>query len=59
MKQAIFFIGIGILTIIGGINYNEYRLIPEFLYYVFGAVAIIFGIYKLFTDTSDIDEPTS
>lgn len=53
MKQAIFYIGIGILVIIGGLNYGPNRMIPEILYYVFGAFAIIFGIYKLFAGTDD------
>ena len=53
MKQSILYIVMGALVIIGGLRYNEYRLIPEFLYYVFGGTLIVFGIYKLVSTTSD------
>lgn len=53
MKQSIFYIIIGILVIIGGLRYNEFRVIPEFLYYIFGGFAIVFGIYKLFTSATE------
>ena len=53
MKRPILNIILGIVVIIGGLRYNEYRLIPEFLYYVFGGIAIIFGIYKLLTNETE------
>lgn len=53
MKQSILYIIIGILVIIGGLRYNEFRLIPEFLYYIFGGFAIVFGIYKLFASATE------
>lgn len=56
MKQALLYIVIGLLVILGGLRYNEFRLIPEFLYYVFGSIAIVFGIYKLFTGTTEAEK---
>jgi len=56
MKQALSYMILGVLVIIGGITYNQHRLIPEFLYYVFGGVSIIFGIYKLLASAADSDE---
>jgi hypothetical protein len=53
MKQPILYIVLGGVVIIGGLRYNEHRLIPEFLYYVFGSIAIIFGIYKLMTNETE------
>ena len=53
MKQPFLFIAIGILVIIGGFRDNEYRLIPEFLYYLFGGLAIVFGIYKLLANSTE------
>lgn len=56
MKQPILYIVIGALAVIGGLRYNEYRFIPEFLYYVFGGIAIAYGIYKLVNAASDDKE---
>jgi hypothetical protein len=48
MRQAIIYILMGVLAIVGGLRHNEYRFIPEILYYLFGGFMIVFGIYKLF-----------
>ncbi len=53
MKQSILYIVLGALIIIGGLRQNEHRLIPEFLYYIFGGISLIFGIYKLLTNEPD------
>ena len=53
MKQPILYIVMGALAIFGGLSYDEYRFIPEFLYYVFGGISIVFGIYKLVNTASD------
>lgn len=46
-KSASGTIGIilGVLTILGGLRHNEYRLIPEFLYYIAGAIFIIYALW--------------
>lgn len=56
MKQSILYIVLGVLAIIGGLRHNENRFIPEILYYVFGVIVIVFGIYKLLSSESNDQE---
>jgi sulfite exporter TauE/SafE len=52
MKQPIISIVLGVLVIIMGLRDNEYKMIPQVLYYVFGAILILFGVYKLFANAT-------
>ena len=55
MKQlilGIFSIVLGALTIYMGMRDYTHKLLPEVLYFVFGAILIVLGVYKLIEITS-------
>jgi hypothetical protein len=59
MKRPVVNIIIGILIIIMGLRDNEYKIIPQVLYFVFGGIAILIGFYKLLTSEPDDNKDAS
>jgi uncharacterized membrane protein HdeD (DUF308 family) len=50
MKQlllGILSIVFGVLTLYMGVRDYTYKLLPEFLYFVFGAILILLGVYAI------------